>query len=38
LLGECLEKGIIDVDLVKREMAANHVRHDALELVQRRAA
>ncbi len=36
--GECLEKGIIDVDLVKREMAANHVRHDALELVQRRAA
>jgi len=38
LLGECLDKGIIDVDLVKREMAANHVRHDALELVQRRAA
>jgi hypothetical protein len=38
LLGECLEKGIVDVDLVKREMAADHVRHDALELVQRRAA
>jgi hypothetical protein len=38
LLRECLEKGIIDLDLVKREMAANHVRHDALELVQRRAA
>jgi hypothetical protein len=38
LLQECLEKGIIDVDLVKREMDANHVRHDALELVQRRAA
>jgi hypothetical protein len=38
LLGECLEKGIIDVALVKREMAADHVRHDALELCQRRAA
>jgi hypothetical protein len=38
LLQECLEKGIIDVDLLKREMAADHVRHDALELVQRRAA
>jgi hypothetical protein len=38
MLGECLEKGIIDVGLVKREMAADHVRHDALELVQRRAA
>jgi hypothetical protein len=38
LLRECLEKGIIDIDLVKREMAANHVRHDALELVERRAA
>lgn len=38
LLGECLEQGVIDVDLVKREMAANHVRHDALERIQRRAA
>jgi hypothetical protein len=38
LLSECLEKGIIDAELVKREMAANHVRHDALELCQRRAA
>ena len=38
LLQECLEKGIIDVALVKREMAADHVRHDALELCQRRAA
>jgi hypothetical protein len=38
LLQECLEKGIVDVDLLKREMAANHVRHDTLELVQRRAA
>jgi hypothetical protein len=38
MLRECLEQGIIDVELVKREMAANHVRHDALELVQRRAA
>lgn len=38
LLRECLEKGVIDADLVKREMAANHVRHDALDLCQRMAA
>jgi hypothetical protein len=38
LLGECLERGIVDVDLVKREMAANHVRHDALEMCRRHAA
>ena len=38
LLRECLEKGVIDAELVKREMAANHVRHDALDLCQRMAA
>lgn len=38
LLRECLEKGIVDADLVRREMAANHVRHDALDLCQRMAA
>ena len=38
LLRECLEKGVIDAELVKREMAADHLRHDALEMVQRRAA
>ncbi|HVM85062.1 MAG TPA: hypothetical protein VMW18_14320 [Candidatus Binatia bacterium] len=38
MLGECLDQGIIDVDLVKREMAADHIRHDALDLCRRRAA
>jgi len=38
LLAECLEQGILDAALVKREMAANHVRHDALQLCERHAA
>lgn len=37
LLAECLEKGIVTEDLVRREMSANHVRHDALELCSRAA-
>ena len=35
LLKECLEKGHIDEAMVRAEMAANHVRHDALEVVER---
>jgi len=38
LLRECLEQGIITEDMIRQEMAANHVRHDALQLCQRRAA
>ncbi len=38
LLRECLEKGVFDAELVRREMAANHVRHDALDQCQRLAA
>jgi hypothetical protein len=38
LLAECLEKGLVTEDLVRREMSANHVRHDALELCSRIAA
>lgn len=38
LLAECLEKGIVTEELVRREMSANHVRHDALELCSRAAA
>ena len=37
LLAECLEKGIVTEDLVRHEMSANHVRHDALELCSRAA-
>jgi hypothetical protein len=35
LLRECLEKNIISEELVRDEMRQNHVRHDALELVER---
>jgi len=35
LLRECLEKGVISEATVRDEMARNHVRHDALELVAR---
>jgi len=35
LLRECLDQGIVDEALVKEHMAKNHVRHDALELVER---
>lgn len=38
LLSECLAKGIVREDMVRQEMAANHVRHDALELCARVAA
>ena len=35
LLKECLEEGHIDEALVRAEMAANHVRHDALAVLER---
>ncbi len=35
LLRECLEQGLVDEALIREQMARNHVRHDALELVQR---
>ncbi|KPK61266.1 MAG: hypothetical protein AMJ59_02210 [Gammaproteobacteria bacterium SG8_31] len=38
LLRECLEKGVIDEAVVREEMRQNHVRHDALELVERTPA
>ena len=38
LLAECLAQGIVTEDLVRREMSANHIRHDALELCTRAAA
>lgn len=38
LLNEMLEKGIIDISIVQREMALNHVRHDALDLCRKSAA
>lgn len=33
LLRECLEKGVVTEDMIKQEMRHNHMRHDALELI-----
>lgn len=35
LLRECLEAGVVSEEMLRREMQANHVRHDALEVVAR---
>ena len=35
LLRECLDNGKIDEAQLRREMSANHLRHDALEVLQR---
>ena len=38
LVGECLDLGIITESVIRDEMAQNHVRHDAIELVKKLAA
>ena len=35
LLRECMEKGIVDEAMLRDEMRQNHLRHDALELLDR---
>jgi len=35
LVRECLDKGVIGEDLLRAEMAKNHLRHDAFEVMQR---
>jgi hypothetical protein len=35
LLRECLEKGVVSEQMLRDEMARNHVRHDAFEVVER---
>jgi hypothetical protein len=35
LLKECLEQGVVTEAMLREEMARNHVRHDALEVVAR---
>jgi hypothetical protein len=35
LLKECVEKGIVSEELIRDEMHHNHVRHDALEVIDR---
>ena len=34
LLRECMEKGIVTEDLLREEMRQNHVRHDALKVIE----
>ena len=35
LLKECMDQGIVTEDMIRHEMAQNHVRHDALEVLDR---
>jgi hypothetical protein len=35
LLKECLDAGVVSEALLREEMARNHIRHDALEILQR---
>lgn len=35
LLKECVEKGIVTEEMIREEIHQNHVRHDALELLER---
>ncbi|MGH0035338.1 MAG: hypothetical protein ACQGVK_09970 [Myxococcota bacterium] len=35
LLRECVEKGVVSEDFVRAEMASNHVRHDAFEVMEK---
>jgi hypothetical protein len=35
LLKECVEKGIVSETMIQEQMAQNHVRHDALEVIER---
>lgn len=35
LLRECIENGVVSEDLVREEMRQDHVRHDALEVLER---
>jgi len=38
LLRECVEKGEVGEDLLRQEMAKNHIRHDTLDLLDRTPA
>ena len=35
LVKECLDKGVFGEDLLREEMAKNHLRHDALDVLDR---
>jgi hypothetical protein len=35
LLRECLDKGVVSEQMLRAEMQRNHVRHDALEVIER---
>ena len=35
LLRECIDNGMVTEEMLRKEMAANHVRHDALDVIKR---
>jgi hypothetical protein len=35
LLKECLDRGIVTQDMIQKEMQLNHVRHDALQMLEK---
>ena len=35
LLRECVDKGVVRESLLREEMRRNHIRHDALQLLER---
>jgi hypothetical protein len=35
LLKECLQKGVVSESMLREQMRQNHVRHDALEAIDR---
>ncbi len=35
LLRECVDQGVVSEDLLREEMRRNHIRHDAIELMER---
>jgi hypothetical protein len=35
LLKECVEQGVVSEEMLREEMSHNHVRHDALEVLDR---
>lgn len=35
LLRECMDKGLVTEEMIRAEMRENHVRHDALEVIER---
>ena len=35
LLKECIDQGLVSEEMLRQEMANNHVRHDAMEVLEK---